>query len=170
MACNLATTQANACSSGIGKETNPIALLRIIAQNLAETSLALNSSNTATVAAIQARACTSGIGYLTDENALLRIFAQNLCSLVSPVVTCPTLTLSGAGTASANQSYSKTSDVLYTGNSDPTVTVQFNSSQQLWHVNASGTDIYFQYGTEHFPADWLTENTGINPAPTGVCS
>ena len=32
MACNLATTQANACVSGIGKLTNPIQLLQVIAQ------------------------------------------------------------------------------------------------------------------------------------------
>lgn len=80
MPCNLATTQASACSSGIGKETNPIALLQIIAQNFATLAAQANPANTATVADIQARACTSGIGKLTDELSLQRIAAQNLCA------------------------------------------------------------------------------------------
>lgn len=32
MACNIATTQANACASGIGKLTNPVQLLQVIAE------------------------------------------------------------------------------------------------------------------------------------------
>lgn len=40
MACNLATTQANACTSGIGKLTNPIQLLQVIAQTSCEAAAA----------------------------------------------------------------------------------------------------------------------------------
>lgn len=83
MPCNLATTQANACTSGIGKETDPIKLLKVIAQNMAETSFAALPANTVNVNAIMARACVSGIGKVTDENALWRIIAQNLCSQIT---------------------------------------------------------------------------------------
>lgn len=90
MACNLATTQAAACVSGIGKLTDPLSLLQVIAENFAETSLANNSANTNTVDAIRARACVSGIGKLTDENALWRIVAQNLCAIAAGT---PTITI-----------------------------------------------------------------------------
>lgn len=36
MACNVNTTLANACTSGIGKLTNPIQLLQVIAQTSCE--------------------------------------------------------------------------------------------------------------------------------------
>lgn len=81
MSCNLATEQAAACSSGIGKLTDPIQLLQVIAQNYAALSFAGNAANTLTVDAIRARACVSGIGKITDENALWRIIAQNTCAL-----------------------------------------------------------------------------------------
>lgn len=79
MACSLATAQANACTSGIGKETNPIELLQLTAQAAATWAALTNPALAYTVAAIQDRACTSGIGKLTDQVKLLNIIAQNLC-------------------------------------------------------------------------------------------
>lgn len=83
MSCNLATTQAAACVSGIGKLTDPLSLLQVIAENFAESAFASNSANTNSIDAIRARACTSGIGKITDELALWRIIAQNLCALAN---------------------------------------------------------------------------------------
>jgi len=83
MPCSLATTLANACDSGIGREADPVKLLQLIAQNFATAALAANPANPVTLSAIQARACTSGIGKLTDENALWRIIAQNLCNQIT---------------------------------------------------------------------------------------
>ncbi len=40
MACSLATTQTNACTSGIGKLTSPVQLLQIIAQLACEINAA----------------------------------------------------------------------------------------------------------------------------------
>ncbi len=78
MACELATVQTDACTSGIGKVTDPIMLLQIIAQLTAE--LAFDATGLAiTPDAILARACTSGIGKMTDELMLLQIIAQLNC-------------------------------------------------------------------------------------------
>ncbi len=78
MACELATVQDDACTSGIGKVKDPIMLLQIIAQLTADfvfddTGLAI------TPAAILDRACTSGIGKVTNELTLLTIIAQLNC-------------------------------------------------------------------------------------------
>lgn len=75
MACDLETTQAAACASGIGKLDNPIVLMRAWAQTLAD---ALGADDT--LAEIQARACESGIGKLDNQIALLQVIAQSLCS------------------------------------------------------------------------------------------
>lgn len=75
MPCDLTTVQADLCVSGIGKVTDPITLLQIIAQNTAEAS----GEADITPAAILARACTSGIGKVTSEITLLTVIAQNLC-------------------------------------------------------------------------------------------
>lgn len=169
MDCNLATVQASACSSGIGKETDPIALLRVIAQNYAETAFAASPINTVNVNDILARGCVSGIGKLTDENSLWRIIAQNLCSQINPSVpvVCATLTISGAGIAAVNQSYTK-SGTDYTGNTDPTIRVIYNSSQGIYYINSSVSgDIYFQYGD--FPVNWLPVGVGVG-FPSGACA
>ncbi len=171
MSCNLATEQAAACASGIGKLTDPIQLLQVIAENYAELSLAGNAANTNTVDAIRARACVSGIGKLTDENALWRIIAQNVCALANsdtPVESCDTVTISGAGTAGANQAYTKISSTVYTGNTSPSFELFFNAGTNLWTIEsfALGT-LYRQTGT--FPGTWVTVG-GADPAPIGVCS
>ena len=75
MACSLTDVLASACDSGIGKETDPVRLLQVIAQNTAD---ALSGTDI-TVAAILARACTSGIAKVTDPVKLQQIIAQNLC-------------------------------------------------------------------------------------------
>jgi hypothetical protein len=81
--CSLTTTQTNLCTSGIGKVTDPILLLQLLAQLNADL-LAVSSPGTSTlVADILSRACTSGIGKVTDEIMLLQIIAQNGCELVT---------------------------------------------------------------------------------------
>lgn len=77
MACDITTVQTDACTSGIGKETNPITLLQIIAQLTAEAS----GQSDITPAGILSRACTSGIGKVVDEILLLRIIAQLNCDV-----------------------------------------------------------------------------------------
>jgi len=69
---------AAACTSGIGKVTNPIQLLQIIAQLSADYLVELVPGTNVTVAAITTRACTSGIGKVTEPQELLRIIAQLL--------------------------------------------------------------------------------------------
>jgi hypothetical protein len=83
MACSLATVQADACTSGIGKETNPITLLQVTAQNALAWAEANNSGVDYSLAAIQARACASGIGKVTNRLQLYRIIAQNVCSTIT---------------------------------------------------------------------------------------
>lgn len=75
MPCDLETVQEALCESGIGKVTNPVTLLQLIAQSTAEASGEADISPEA----ILERACTSGIGKVTQELELLVIIAQNLC-------------------------------------------------------------------------------------------
>jgi len=169
MSCNLATTQAAACSSGIGKLNNPVQLLQVIAQNFASTALATTPSNLVDVASIQTRACVSGIGKITDEVALWRIIAQNLCGQINAVVpvTCDTVTISGAGTSLPNQVYTKVSETHYNGQSDA-VAIDYDSNTGLWSIlGFSGGTLYTQSG--EFPTNWTVVN-GDPPAPTGACS
>lgn len=79
MACDLSTVVADSCVNGIGRETNPIALLRIIAQTSADYLLAVDPTADISVEAIMQRACESGIGRETNEIALLQLIAQSLC-------------------------------------------------------------------------------------------
>jgi hypothetical protein len=81
MACSLATTQTNACTSGIGKIEDPVVLLQLMAQLTADLLTAVAPATVTTVAAIQARGCTSGIQQVTNELTLLQIIAQNTCEL-----------------------------------------------------------------------------------------
>ncbi len=82
MACSLATVQTDACTSGIGKVTDPIQLLQIIAQLTAD--LVVESAGlSVTPDAIQARGCTSGIQKVEDPIVLLRIIAQLECDFIS---------------------------------------------------------------------------------------
>jgi len=81
MACSLATTQTNACTSGIGKIEDPILLLQLMAQLTADLVTAASPSTATTVAEIVARACTSGIQKVQDEIILLQLIAQNTCEL-----------------------------------------------------------------------------------------
>lgn len=83
MACELATVQEEACTSGIGKVQDPIMLLQIIAQLTAELLVDAAPGTEITPDAILERACTSGIGKVQDEIMLLKIIAQNNCELVS---------------------------------------------------------------------------------------
>lgn len=173
MSCNLATTQAAACVSGIGKLTDPLSLLRVIAENFAESSFAGNSANTNSVDDIMARACASGIGKLTDELALWRIIAQNLCALSNgdtPVEPYPnTIILSGAGLSTYNQTYIRASSndaVPYIGVTEPQVTIEYDSTSGLFRVLALGSVVlYIQSG--NLPTNW-TVSSGTPPAPTGV--
>ena len=75
---SVATTQAAACESGIGKVTSPIQLLQIIAQTSADYAAANVSGLDVQVSAVMARACTSGIAKETDQTKLLQIIAQLL--------------------------------------------------------------------------------------------
>lgn len=77
MACQLATVQDDACTSGIGKVTDEIQLLQIIAQLLADQVAADGLS--VTPDAIMERACTSGIGKVTAQIQLEQMIAQLLC-------------------------------------------------------------------------------------------
>lgn len=79
MACTIAEIQADACESCIGKVTNEVMLLQIIAQLQADYLLSLNPAEDISVDAILARACESGIGKVTDEIKLLQIIAQLEC-------------------------------------------------------------------------------------------
>lgn len=83
MACTLATVQTAACSSGIGKLTDPTQLLQVIAQNAATWAKANDPSLDISVGAIRARACTSGIGKVTNPQVLLALIASNLCDQAS---------------------------------------------------------------------------------------
>jgi len=67
----------------MGKLTNPVQLLQVIAQNLATTLGDVNPALSTDVNAILARACESGIGKQTDELSLMRIYAQNLCGQIT---------------------------------------------------------------------------------------
>lgn len=49
MACNLTSTKASACASGIGKEANPIILLQLIAQLTCEIAAAGGGTGTTQV-------------------------------------------------------------------------------------------------------------------------
>ncbi len=163
MSCNLATVQASACSGGIGKETNPIKLLQLAAQSLLTASPVGGD-----VDDVMARVCTSGIGRLTDPIALLRIWAQNLCmdSEPEPEV-CPTVVLSGAGTASVNQTYTKSGDD-YIGATNSNVRLVYNAGFNIYEIILNGTDLlYTQYG-DPFPNDWSV-NSGVAPGPSGIC-
>jgi len=70
--------QAAACESGIGRETNPIKLLQLLAQTSADYALSADAGLDISVDAILARACTSGIATETDQTKLLQIIAQLL--------------------------------------------------------------------------------------------
>lgn len=74
MACTVAAVQDAACESEIGKLSDPIQLLQVIAQLLAD-----ESSEDTSVEAILDRACESGIGKLTDRIQLLQVIAQLQC-------------------------------------------------------------------------------------------
>ncbi len=162
MSCNLATEQAAACTSGIGRLTDPIQLFQVIAENYAELSLQGNPANTNSVDAIRARACVSGIGKITDENALYRIIAQNLCALAAgtPVVTVSidsvspnpidhfggqTLTLTGSGFSTlSSPTITAPETVLITFGavivvSDTTITVPTNAATGEYRGNMTLT-------------------------------
>lgn len=79
MACNLETVLAAACTSGVGKETNPITLLQVIAQLQADYVEAAYPAIDTSIDAVLSRACTSEIGKETDQKKLLQYIAQLLC-------------------------------------------------------------------------------------------
>jgi len=83
MPCDLETTQAAACDSGIGKLDGEIQLLQAWAQTRADTLAALSPSTDVTLAAIQERACESGIGKLSNPIKLYQVIAQSLCGGLS---------------------------------------------------------------------------------------
>lgn len=74
MACTVAAVQDAACESEIGKLSDPIQLLQVIAQLLAD-----ESSEDTSVEAILDRACETGIGKVTNQIQLEQIIAQLLC-------------------------------------------------------------------------------------------
>ena len=78
MACSLDTVKVNACTSGIGKLTDPTQLLQVIAQASAN-AVSATTGSSVTVAAILDRACTSGIGKVEDPISLWQLKAQGLC-------------------------------------------------------------------------------------------
>lgn len=81
MACDASTTIANACVSGVGRESDRVKLLQLIAQSMATQSQSLAPATDVTPSAILSRACTSGIGKVQSEIMLLRVIAQNVCAL-----------------------------------------------------------------------------------------
>lgn len=81
MACDLATTQAAACESGIGKLDGQVQLLQAIAQSFASWLETLSPESDLSLAAIMDRACESGIGNLNNPISLLQVIAQNLESV-----------------------------------------------------------------------------------------
>ena len=83
MACLLEDVQASLCASEIGKVTDPIQLMQIIAQLLADQVFIANPALDVTLAGIQERACTSGIGKVTDPIELLQLAAQSGCDVSS---------------------------------------------------------------------------------------
>lgn len=105
MACELATIQANACTSGIGKITSRVKLLQLAAQSAADWAQVSNPSLEYNVAAIQERACSGGIGKLISCLRLLIAWLQNLCGDVSSSITFALLdsaTTQGATVATAS--------------------------------------------------------------------
>lgn len=76
----LSDIQASACTSEIGKVTNPISLLQLMAQTSADTANSVAGVDV-DVASILSRACTSGIADVTDQTKLLQIIAQLLNDL-----------------------------------------------------------------------------------------
>lgn len=83
MACDLETVQDAACDSGIGKETNPVVLLQLVAQLTAEVLVAADPTADISVDAIIDRACESGIGKVNNMIQLLQIIAQNECEIAN---------------------------------------------------------------------------------------
>lgn len=73
-----AQIQTEACTSGIGKQTDPIKLLQITAQTSADFAADAVAGLDTRVGAIMSRACTSGIADVTNEVQLLQIIAQLL--------------------------------------------------------------------------------------------
>jgi hypothetical protein len=72
------TIMSEACSTGIGKETDQVKLLQIIAQTSADFAAAEVPGLSIEVSDILERACTSGIAKETDPTKLLQIIAQLL--------------------------------------------------------------------------------------------
>lgn len=61
MACNVTTTLANACTSGIGKLTNPIQLLQVIAQTSCEVAAGGASSGSGQIKTYTANPTDEGV-------------------------------------------------------------------------------------------------------------
>ncbi len=83
MACDIATIDAAACVSEIGRVENPITLLQLTAQSALDWAEANNPGVDYSLTAVETRACASGIGWVQDETVLLRLIAQNLCNMSS---------------------------------------------------------------------------------------
>ncbi len=81
--CNLDQVQIDLCTSGIGKVADPILLLQLQAQILANLLVAEVPGTDITVDAIMVRACTSGIAKVSDPTQLMVIIAQNGCELAA---------------------------------------------------------------------------------------
>ena len=79
-----------------------------------------------------------------------------------------TITISGAGTAGANQNYTYTSPGLWVGATDSTYTL--NTSGAGWAIKKSGPPVHNLYYTtaEDFPCTWTVFTEGADPAPTGM--
>lgn len=81
MPATLDEIQTDACTSGIGKVTDPVKLLQLQTQLLADQLLVTNPAADVTPAGINSRACTSGIGNVTSIEELLVLQAQLLNDL-----------------------------------------------------------------------------------------
>lgn len=73
--------QTDLCVSGIGKQTNPVSLMQITAQLLADQLQVSSPGTSVTPDAIMARACTSGIADVQNPQTLLILIAQLLNDL-----------------------------------------------------------------------------------------
>lgn len=61
MACSVTTIKTNACTSGIGKEANPIKLLQLIAQLTCEAAVNASAASAAVTSGVGAPVADPGV-------------------------------------------------------------------------------------------------------------
>jgi hypothetical protein len=86
MACTVDSVNGGLQASGLCRETDPIKLLQLTAQALANRLLVLFPGTNVTPEAILVRACASGIGKIQDPTLLQKAFAQSVCNGFPPPI------------------------------------------------------------------------------------